>query len=76
MRLLTVKTCVSCPYTPSDLGHTYDANSSEFCCGRCPSQGLLCMERSPFFRDDRKVLNFKNTNYAKRQASRETALLT
>lgn len=62
---MRVKTCTTCPYSPKDLGEHYDPNATEFCCGRCPQQGLLCMERGPYFRDP--VVHFDRTNYAKRQ---------
>ncbi len=64
-KVLTVKTCGSCPYSPKDLGDNYDPAAELFCCGRCPNQGVLRMETGPYYRD--KFAHPERTNYAKRQ---------
>lgn len=61
---MQVKTCVTCPYNPRDLGEHYDAAAEQFLCTQCPNQGLLCLERGPYYRDT--PVYPERTNYFKR----------
>ncbi len=45
---MRVKLCKDCPYTRGDLGDHYDTHAEEYCCIRCPNQGMLHMERGQY----------------------------
>jgi hypothetical protein len=61
---MRVKTCIRCPYSPRDLGEHHASDAENFLCIQCPNQGLLCLERGPYYRET--VVHPDRTNYAKR----------
>ena len=64
--MYTVKLCAQCVYTPEDLGKHYDPTAEQFCCGRCPAQGLLCVARGPYHREWVNRHYPERTNFYKR----------